>query len=388
MRPLGPFGAERRVVVAVSGGADSMALAVLLSRWGRPRAVIVDHGLRTESASEAALTASRLAGLGIEASVVCASLTVGPAQSERARAARYELLFAACEAAGVPDLLVAHHAGDQAETVQMRLAAGSGVLGLAGMAPISYRNAARILRPLLELDPARLRATLLEAAIDWVEDPGNTDPRTARGSLRATMSAADRAAALALAEASAAGRDRVLTRVAEELSTVRLAPEGFAIVPGHLGADALSALLWSVSGRQYPPPRAQLGRGLAARTVHGVMMRPAGRLGRGTLVAREPAAVQPGIPAVAGAVWDGRFRLSGAMPAGLSVGALATDAARLRHRSPLPAVVLATVPALRDGNAVISVPHLAFSDSAACRSVVFDFWPGRPTVLSTGRLGR
>jgi tRNA(Ile)-lysidine synthetase-like protein len=214
-----------------------MALALLLSRWGRPLAVIVDHGLRAGSANEAALTASRLAGLGIEAIVVCASLAVGPAQSERAREARYGLLFAACEAAGVPDLLVAHHAGDQAETVQMRLAAGSGVLGLAGMAPISYRNAARVLRPLLGVDPARLRATLREAGVDWVEDPGNTDSRTVRGSLRVTMSAADRAAALALAEVSAAGRDRVLSRVAEELATVRLAPEGFAIVPGDLGGS-------------------------------------------------------------------------------------------------------------------------------------------------------
>ena len=380
MQPLGPFDAERRVIAAVSGGADSMALALLLSRWGRPIAVTVDHGLRVEATTEAAVTAERLAALGISSSTIRASLSTGPAQAERARATRYELLFAACRAAGVPDLLVAHHAGDQAETVQMRSAAGSGVLGLAAMAAVSYRNEARIVRPLLGTDPARLRATLLHAGVEWVEDPGNTDRRTVRGSLRATMSGADRVAALALAEASAADANQIRGKIAEELGGVRLAPEGFAIVPGHLGHHALSALLWSVSGRGYPPPRAHLARGLAARTVHGVLLRPAGRLGPGTLVTREPRAVQARVTAFDGALWDGRFRLRGTVPAGLSIGALGDDAALCRHNSPLPALVLATLPALRDGDSVVAVPHLAFPDTAACRSVVSEFWPQRPAA--------
>ena len=388
MQSVGPFGAERRVVVGVSGGADSMALALLLSRWGRPHAAIVDHGLRADSAAEAGLTAERLAGLGIPSSTARASLAAGPAQAERARAARYGLLFAACEAAGVADLLVAHHAGDQAETVHMRSAAGSGAVGLAAMAAVTYRNTARLLRPLLGVEPARLRATLRQAGVEWVEDPGNADRRTVRGALRATMSAADRDAALALAAASAADRDRVERTVADELATVRLAPEGFAIVPDALGPDALSALLWTISGRRYPPPRAHLARGLAARTVHGVLLRPAGRLGAGTLVTREPGAMQAAMPACDGTVWDGRFRLRGTVPAGLSIGAVGAQAAALRRRSPLPAVVLAALPALRDGPAIVAVPHLAFPDEAACRSVSFRFWPGRPAASTRGRTGR
>ena len=367
-------------MVAVSGGADSMALALLLSRWGRPVAAIVDHGLRAESAAEAAVTVDRLAALGIASSVARASLAAGPAMAERARAARYELLFAACEKTGVPDLLLAHHAGDQAETVQMRSASRSGVVGLAAMAAVSYHNAARLLRPLLGIDPARLRATVRQAGVEWVEDPGNTDRRTVRGSLRATMSGADRQAALALAASSAADRNSIARDVANALATVRLAPEGFAIVPAGLDAQALSGLIWCISGRPYPPPRAHLDRGLATRTVHGVLLRPAGRLGPGTLVTREPGAVQPRITAVAGAVWDGRFRLRGTVPAGLTVGPLGSDAASLRHCSPLPAVVLATLPALREGGAVVAVPHLAFPDAAACRSVSFSFWPRRPAT--------
>lgn len=375
-------------MVAVSGGADSMALALLLSRWGRPSAVIVDHGLRPEAAQEAAVTTERLAALGIRARTVQASLATGSAQAERAREARYALLLAACQEAGLPDLLVAHHAGDQAETVQMRAAGGSGPLGLAAMAPASYRDAARILRPLLGIDPARLRATLLQAGVDWVEDPGNTDRRTVRGALRATMSETDRAAALALAGESAAEADRIGRTVANELAGVRLAPEGFAVVPESLEADALSSLLWTISGRRYPPPRARLARGLAARTVHGVLLRPAGRLGRGTLVAREPAAVQARLPAVDGALWDGRFRLRGTVGTGLSVGALGKDVATYRGRSDLPAVVLATLPALRDGDVVVAVPHLAFPDTAACRSVMVDFWPQRPAAPAPVRVGR
>ncbi len=374
-------------MVAVSGGADSMALALLLSRWGRPEAVIVDHGLRAGSADEAAVTMARLAALGVPASIARARLAAGPAQAERARIARYELLLAACRAAGLPDLLVAHHAGDQAETVRMRATAGSGVLGLAGMAAVSYRADGRILRPLLRVEPTRLRANLRLAGLGWAEDPGNSDVGTARGRLRATMRAADRATALGLAEASAGERERILRAVADELAEVRLAPEGFAVVPGRLGRDTLSALVWTISGHRYPPRRAQLARGLEPRTLHGVMVRPAGRLGQGTLIAREPGAVGNAVVAADGARWDGRFRLRGTVPPGLSMGALGTDAAALRTLSPLPAVVLATLPALREGGRLVAVPHLSFPDSGSWRSLSVSFWPQQPAAASAKSFG-
>lgn len=382
MAAVGPFGRQRRVIVAISGGADSMALAVLVARWGRPIAVIVDHGVRPDSAAEAASVSARLETLGIENSVAKASVANGPALAERARAARYALLFAACLREGVPDLLLGHHAGDQAETVQMRAEAGSGSAGLAGMAAVSYRNAARVVRPLLGIHPARLRATLRQAGIAWVEDPTNQNMRTARGRLRATMSGAARSAALALAETSFAERRGELSAVADELADVWLAPEGFAVVPGQLGVAALSALIWMISGHCYPPPRAGVERGLVARTLHGVLIRPAGRLGTGFLLAREPAAVAPPIEANEGAVWDGRFRVRGA-GAGLTLGALGTDSAALRSRTRLPAAVLATLPALRRRGALVSVPHLAFPDREACRSVSFDMWPRRQAAPST-----
>lgn len=381
MNTAGPFGRERRVMVAVSGGADSMALALLLARWGRPVATVVDHGLRAESAAEAILVSTRLGALGIQSRIRSAALRPGPAVAARARAARYELLFAECARLGLPDLLLGHHAGDQAETVRMRADSGSGVAGLAGMALVSYRNGARLVRPLLAIDPARLRATLRRAGLPWVDDPTNHSMTTARGRLRHEMNAHDRAAALALAARSLADRTHQLRADATELAEIQLAPEGFAVAPDSLGASALSALIWMISGRSHPPPRAALEPGLAARTLHGVLIRPAGRLGPGTLLAREPAAVVPPIEACDDAVWDGRFRVRGAS-AGLTLGALGADATALRGRSRLPAVILATLPALRRGAALVAVPHLAFPDREACRSVVVEMWPGRQAAPS------
>ncbi len=382
MAATGPYGRERRVLVAVSGGADSMALALLLAGWGQPVAAIVDHGLRSESAAEAALVSARLTGLGVENHVLTTAVATGPALAERARVARYDLLYEAAARFGLPDLLLGHHAGDQAETVRMRLDAGSGAAGLAGMVPVSYRNAVRLTRPLLAIDPARLRATLRRAGVDWVEDPTNQDVRTARGRLRRDMTAADRVEALALAEVSLVERRRHLCEIACALADVRLAPEGYAVAKAELGGAALSALIWMVSGRAYPPPFATLEPGLAPRTLHGVLIRPAGRFGPGTLLTREPASVAPPIGVSDDAWWDGRFRVRGAA-AGLTIGALGAEASSLRRHSHLPAVVLATVPALRRGSAVVAVPHLAFPDREACRSVSVELWPRRQAAPST-----
>ncbi len=379
MAPLGPFGRDRRVLVGVSGGADSMALAFLLGRWGAPLACIVDHGLRAGSNAEAAQAASRLTALGIPAKVVRAEIAEGTAMAERARRARYELLRGACREAGCADLLVAHHAADQAETIQMRLAAGSGAAGLAGMAAITYSQAARLLRPLLSIGPARLRATLIRAGVEWAEDPTNQDRRTLRARLRAGMDRAACAEALSTAALHGPARQEAEQLAANELANVAITPGGFAHVPGTLGGEALSALVWTLSGRAYPPPPAMLQAGLSARTFHGVVIRPAGSFGPGWLMAREPAAVAPPAPARAGTKWDGRFILLD-NAAGATIGALGPDAARFRRDSKLPSMVLRGLPALRRGDELIVVPHLAFPDAVACRSLDLRFCPARPAA--------
>ncbi len=386
MAGLGPWPENRRVAVAVSGGADSSALALLAAGWGQPLALIVDHRLRPGSGAEAALTAGRLAGRGIPARVLrLDGLVPGPALPERARHARYAALGEACRAAGLGHLLLGHHAGDQAETVLMRSRRGSGMRGRAGMAAIHATRDVCLIRPLLGVAPARLRATLRAARLDWVEDPTNRDWRFLRPRLRAELAAAD--PAVLLDGAAEAGRARAVQdqAIAAELaSRATIRPEGFVLVtPGPLSAAAFAALVQSVSGSAYPPRPAAVAACAAAphaATLAGTRLLPAGRLGAGWLLVREAAAMAPPVAAEPGAVWDGRFALGAdaQSPAGSRLGAVGAAAAGLRAASRLPAAVLATLPALWQDGRLIAVPHLLWPDAAACAHAPLAWLPARP----------
>ena len=191
MARLGPFPPAPRIAVAVSGGADSLALAWLAGPWARARGgeafgLIVDHGLRAGSAAEAATAAAQLDGLGVQARVLrLRGLSLGPGLAARARAARYAALAAACAEAGIAHLLLGHHAADQAETLILRALAGSDVTGMAGMAAATRLEGLWLLRPLLDVPPAALRAALTAAGLGWAEDPSNRDQAATRGRLRA-----------------------------------------------------------------------------------------------------------------------------------------------------------------------------------------------------------
>jgi tRNA(Ile)-lysidine synthase len=203
------------LVIAVSGGPDSTALLVLAARWRAARkqgpallAVTVDHGLRPESAREARAV-KRLAGkLGIRHRTLrWTGSKPTTALQEEARHVRYQLLAAAARGAGAPCVLTAHTLDDQAETVLLRMARGSGLSGLGAMArqtllPITglhttgatgkkagKKTAIVLVRPLLDLPKARLIATLAAMGISFVDDPSNRDPRFTRPRLRELMSA-------------------------------------------------------------------------------------------------------------------------------------------------------------------------------------------------------
>lgn len=288
MAPLGPFSADRRVAVAVSGGADSMALAWLLSHWGRPEAVLVDHGLRAESGAEVTEAAERLAGFGVPSTVL--RLRDCPPSAAGARTARYDALIAHCRMHGLADLCLGHHARDQAETVLMRGARGSGRAGMAGMSAVSLRGCVRLLRPLLTTQPAELRSVLRAASIGWCEDPGNDDPLTVRGRWRQAFRHDPTLAPEALVIQAEAARERRNGEqaIASELAGgLSLSSSGVASITTELSAPALSAVIWAVSGRPYPPGSAQVGRALPlrAQTVHGCQIR---RAGGAWQVLREP----------------------------------------------------------------------------------------------------
>lgn len=173
-----------RVLVAVSGGADSVALLHVLRELApRLRLTLhvlhVDHGLRAGSARDADFVRALGRRLGVPVEVV--AVTVGPGSvEEAARAARYAALERAADRLGAQRIALGHTADDQAETVLMRLLAGTGPLGLAGIPPVR----GRIVRPLLDARRSEVVAALEGAGLDWVEDPTNRDRQFLRNRLR------------------------------------------------------------------------------------------------------------------------------------------------------------------------------------------------------------
>jgi tRNA(Ile)-lysidine synthase len=376
--------------VAVSGGADSLCLAYLAKAWGDPLALVVDHGLRPESASEARITGQRLTGMGIPWRLLTLTdLQLGPALAARARAARYEAMTRAMLDEGLLDLLLGHHLRDQAETVLMRTASRSGAAGLAAMAAVTETASIRLVRPLLGVAPERLRATLSAAGIGWIEDPSNRDERSLRPRLRASlMQEPDPAEGIARLAGEAAGyaiaRGETETGIATMLAgTVAIYPEGYALIGGErVDPGVLAALIRGLSGNPYPPPSHGVARLAAAGqgVLFGMRLMAAGRQGPFWRLAREAAAIGPPVPAVTGAVWDRRFRLTVAegMPGGATLGAVGDDTARLRRYSVLPAAVLRTLPAVRNPNgALVCVPHIGYPEGYGSR-VAVSFCPPAP----------
>lgn len=395
MARLGPWPAGRRVAVAVSGGADSMALVTLAASWGDPLALIVDHGLRPESAAEARLTAARLAARGIPSRLLpLTGLVPGPALAARARAARYVALESAALAAGCPDLLLGHHRRDQAETLLIRRAAGSGGAGLAGMPALRETARVRLVRPLLTMPPGALRAWLRAIGVAWVEDPSNANPDAARARVRAGLADPDGTGARTVdlaARARRAGGARAAAEadIGQWLGAhATMRPEGFVLLPpGPWPARALAAVIRTLSGAAYPPDRRGV-RALAAAprpaVLGGVRFLPAGRLGPGILAVREAAAMAPPVPATDGASWDGRWRLLMApdpadnLTQAASFGAVGVDAPCLRRATDLPAAVLATLPALRRAGALAMVPAIGYPTPLDCARVTTRFDPPIP----------
>jgi tRNA(Ile)-lysidine synthase len=211
----------RGLVLAVSGGPDSTALLVLAARWAKRRkrapklvAVTVDHGLRAQARREAAAVKRLARRLGVtHRTLRWSGKKPKSGLQEAARAARYRLLAQAAEHAGYAHILTAHTLDDQAETVLFRLARGSGLLGLAGMAhasplPIGGEGAIFLVRPLLGIPKTRLIATLKAARVSYAEDPSNRDPRFTRARLRRLMPALAREGLDARGLARLAGRMR------------------------------------------------------------------------------------------------------------------------------------------------------------------------------------
>lgn len=386
MEGCGPFPDRPQIAVALSGGPDSMALTLLADRWARDRggrvmALTVDHGLRPESAAEAAMIARWMAARDIPHEILrWDGAKPARAIQAAAREARYALLARWCRAHNILYLLVAHHAGDQAETVAMREARRSGAPGLAGMSPVAPPPVPGprwplLLRPLLGFTREELSATLRAAGADWIEDPSNRNPAFTRVAIRDRLGRdpKERLRLGSLAARARRMRDHMdMALAARAADAVTLDPAGFAVVDRRLFADLPDTLLrhfWArmlitIAGAVYPPRGAGLDRlvgaardsGFRGATLHGCRITAGPRR---LTVAREYRAAPKDAPYADGMLWDGRFTLRGQAPAGAVVRPLG----RLRPRDAawlddLPASAAMTYPALFVDENLIAVPRL------------------------------
>ncbi|WP_273523087.1 tRNA lysidine(34) synthetase TilS [Rhodosalinus sediminis] len=372
-----------RLGVAVSGGGDSMALLHLCHAWGAARgvalaAITVDHGLRPEAAAEAALAAQACAALGVPHETRAWSGWDGRGNlQDAARQARRALIADWAAERGVGAVALGHTLDDQAETVLMRLARGSGVDGLSGMAEAARDRGTLWLRPLLEVRRDELRAWLRRRDIPWADDPSNADDRFARVRARAILAAcaplgldaprlARTARSMRRARAALAAAAQDLAARAAEVTAgaVALDRAALAAAPEETRLRVIAGAIGLIGGRAYRPrldaleALAEAGTG----TLHGCRaVTVEGRL----WIAREAAAVAD-LTARPGAIWDRRWRVTGPR-ADAAVGALGPEGLAACPGWPatgLPAAVLEASPAVRDGADLVAAP-VAAPDAAA-----------------------
>ena len=284
---------DQTVGLAVSGGPDSLALLLLAAaaRPGKVEAATVDHGLREGSRDEAEMVASVCAKLGVSHEILTVEWDEKPetAIQERCRAKRYAALSEWAKRKSLAVLATAHHAEDQAETLLMRLARGSGLRGLAGIRPIRKvpKTDRSLARPLLRWTRQELAELVQAAGIEPAQDPSNEDPKFERVRVRETLAAADwldpksvAKSANYLTQANAAlrwaAKQEWDKRVTEKDSVITLDPRGLpqelsrrlvGLILAKIGTEGKGAEL---RGRELDRLLTILARGQKA-TLRGVL---------------------------------------------------------------------------------------------------------------------
>ena len=188
---------DQTIGLAVSGGPDSLALLLLASaaRPGKVEAATVDHGLREGSRAEAEMVAAECEKRGIPHEILTLEWDEKPETGiqERSRAKRYAALSEWAKRKSLAVLATAHHAEDQAETLLMRLARGSGLRGLSGIRPMRKvpKTDRSLARPLLRWTRQELADVVKAAGLEPAQDPSNEDSKFERVRVRETLAAAD-----------------------------------------------------------------------------------------------------------------------------------------------------------------------------------------------------
>lgn len=363
--------ADETIGVALSGGGDSTALLHLCLRVGfRVEAVTVDHGLRAESAAEAAAVAVSCAALGVRHEVrVWEHGTVTGNLMDQARRARMGLIRDWAVSRGIGAVALGHTRDDVAETVLMGLARSAGVAGLSGLRRRFDDGGVRCHRPLLDAGREELRGWLRAEGIGWVDDPSNENDRFTRSRARKALAAlaplgitAERLAEVAgnLARAQDALAVQVAaagSRVEERAGALRFDAAVWAAPEEVQRQLVVAALIW-LSGAEYAPRAAEVER-MRATLAEGRDATLAGCRARGGWLMREPRAVAG--PGPVGQVWDGRWVVDG--PPG-EVRALGGEGLRQVpdwRGAGLPREVLLVSPGVWDGDRLLAAPAAGLS---------------------------
>lgn len=386
------------VLIAVSGGPDSLALLYLADAWAKRQvspapklqAATVDHQLRAESAAEAGLVADHCARLGVPHTILRWHQKPWSGVMAAARDARYELLTRHLESTAAVKraaVATAHTLDDQAETLIMRLKRGSGVDGLAAMREqraISSGSDVQLVRPLLTFARTRLIGTLQARGVLWSDDPSNDDLHYERVRVRRLLQSLKQSGVMpeALARTARRARDAsdgldfgyrhfkgalALTHNGGMFASFERAP--FDAGPAILRQRVLREVI-GVFGGATPRPELLEIELAAARIAAAVEIRLT--LGGATIsagpklvrvwrepgrIAAAPVAVQPGVAVL----WDERFTVTVEGGSALTVKAFGLGHADLCASSSLkdiPRAALASLPAFYDGEDLLGVPIL------------------------------
>jgi tRNA(Ile)-lysidine synthase len=393
MAPFAPFESPPILAVATSGGADSMALALLCHQWaasqgGKAIAITVDHKLREDSTEEALCVAQWLYNKGIEHHILTWERPedeelLTTAIQESAREARYQLLGKWCIDHNVKHLLTAHHSQDQLETFLIRLAKGSGLKGLTSTQDQVKTPYGRLLRPLLKIDPNRLRATLKEFNQPFIQDPSNENEHFTRIRWRQLLPslAAEGLTPTTFQESldrlnhSQRLNDQYITLLIKQYST--LSPYGYAILKkealqetSEAFEEVLKMLLTVIRTHRYPIRRQALHRAIRALTQDkSITLGGCQIINKAAewWIVREPAAIRKDVTVnkPGSYLWDGRFTIEVTQNVPCHISALGEagiqqlDDDVKKHYREIPHVVLQSLPALWKGGELID-PRPAF----------------------------
>ena len=404
IRALGPFGPAPHITVALSGGADSMACALLANHWarthgGRITALTVDHGLRAESRHEAEQVAAWMQARGIAHHILTPPHYAHSNNlQENARQWRYDALSDWCRTHDVLHCLLAHHAGDQRETVALHTTRGHTADGGSGMSVARNYRGVRFLRPVFGQEKSDLVAFLDAINAPWIEDPSNQNPAFARVRTRAALQGDDAYGKSLANITQQEGKARVLRDDALAHTAVLLVtmhPAGYAELPREAWAalphaqatQLLADLLTTISGATTRPRQQntqRLAHALATqppsrRTLHGCEITPRNGIIR---IAREFARVQALLTLTgSGSVrWDSRFSVHYTLPtnAALTLAPLGTYPKALWPERDLPRAT----PALWHLDRCMMLPHMTVTPLPEAMHVRMGFAPAKPLAAT------